>query len=230
MKEKPDQIPLKAGPWRFPVSTRPLKWILLGPVLALLLLANGFGAAWWEVPPSGQTDQMWSKVNHDPKLTDPFFKSNEWSYWEGGRVLPDRGMFAEGEVLRRSKHTARCFSTSFGTKHEVRFCEARLLDVNTIDLFIHEHNPAFDDRLRVGIRNGMFTCQFWTLYRAGPTRGLMWTTKRQKLTLDKKAYQKGDMIKGRIDIEVLDELIHPKYPNRPPRRITVYGVLKTIVE
>jgi hypothetical protein len=58
----------------------------------------------------------------------------------------------------------------------------------------------------------------------------VWTTKRQKLTLDKKTYQKGDTIKGRIDIEVLDELIDPKYPDRPPRLITLYGVFKTIVE
>lgn len=59
---------------------------------------------------------------------------------------------------------------------------------------------------------------------------MRWTTKRQKMTLDKKGYRKGDTIKGKIDFECLDELIDPKYPNRPPRTIQVYGVFKAMVE
>ncbi len=59
---------------------RPLKWILFGPILALLLVGRSFGAAWWSVPLEGQPAQMWSPVDYDPKLTDPFFKSEEWSY------------------------------------------------------------------------------------------------------------------------------------------------------
>lgn len=173
---------------------------------------------------------MQSPVDYDPKLTDPFFQSDEWSYWEGSRENPDPGMFPEGEIPRKLKHTARCLSTSFGSKHEVRFCEARLRDKNKIDLFIHEHNPAFDDDLIVRIRNGRFTSHYRTFYRAGPTEGLVWTTKRQKLTLDKKAYQKGDVIKGRIAVEILDEYIDAESPGRPPRRITLYGVFKTIVK
>jgi hypothetical protein len=124
------------------------------------------------------------------------------------------------------KHTAKCFSTSFGVKHEVRFCEAKLLDGDTICLFIHESNPAFYDNLNVQVRKGMFTSWFWTRYKMGPDP--IWTTKRQKLTLDKKAYRTGDVIKGRIDFECLDEL--PGWPNRPPRLIKVYGVFKTIVK
>lgn len=77
MKEKPDQIPVKCAPWRTAVSIRPLKWILLGPFLALLLLGNSFGTARWANPPSGQPAQMSSWVDYDPKLTDPFFESNE---------------------------------------------------------------------------------------------------------------------------------------------------------
>lgn len=211
------------------MSIRLVKWILLAPFLTLLLLGHGYGG---ERPdsPGGQREQMWSHVDYDPKLSDPFFESDEWSYWEGSRENPDSGMFPPREVPRKLKHTARCVSTSFGSKHEVRFCEAKLRDDSKIDLFIKEHNPAFDDALRVQIKNGMFTCQYWTYYRAGPREGLIWTTKRQKLTLDKKAYRKGDVIKGRIDIEVLDEFVNPKSPGRSPRLITVYGVFKTIVE
>jgi hypothetical protein len=211
------------------VSIRLLKWTLLGPVFALLLLGHGFGGKWQD-PPWRQPEQMQSRVDYDPNLIDPFFESNEWSYWDGTRELTDRGLHPPGEVLDKLKHTAKCFSTSRGGKHDVRFCEASLRDGNMIDLFIHESNPAYYDGLRVEIKNGMFTCQYWTLYLDSRRKGLVWTTKRQKLTLDKKTYQKGDTIKGRIDIEVLDELIDPKYPDRPPRLITLYGVFKTIVE
>jgi hypothetical protein len=182
-----------------------LKWVLLATLLVLLLLGHGFGAK-WPNPPSGQPPQMWSKADYDPKLTDPFFKSREWNN-------PD---------------TANCFSTSFGSKHLVQFCEAKSLGKNRMDLFIHHSSPGYDDRLKIRVKNGMFTCQFWTLYRAGPHKGLTWTTKRQKLTLDKKVYRKGDVIKGRIDFECLDEFTG--YPDRPPRMIVVYGVFKTIVE
>ncbi len=231
MKEKAAHMPLRAVPSGASISSLPLKWILLGPVLALLLISSCFGASWREVPQRGQPDQMWSKVDYDPKLTDPFFTSNERSYWEGSRTLPDRGMFPPGEVPRRLKETAMCFSTSFGGGiHRVRFCKARLLDGSAIELFFRESNPAFDDRLRIAIRNGRFKSQYWCVYRAGPRKGLQWTTKRQKLTLDKKSYRRGDVIKGRIDFECLDELINLKYPNRRPRRIMVYGVFRTIVE
>ena len=57
------------------------------------------------------------------------------------------------------KHTAKCISTSFGDEHDVGFCEVRMLDVNTIDLFIYQFGGGFDDALRVQIRNGAFTCQ-----------------------------------------------------------------------
>jgi len=199
---------------------RHLKWIMFGAILALLLLGHGIGADWPD-PPPGQPAQMSSRVEYDPKLSDPFFESEDWS-------CPNKTAECEGQP--RVRHTAKCFSTSFGVEHLIRFCKAQLLDANMIDLYIDEATPAFDDNLRVQIKDGMFTCQYWTLYRGGPTKDLTWTTKRQQLTLDKKEYQKGDVIKGRIDIEVLDELINPECPGRSPRTITLKGVFKTKVE
>ncbi len=206
---------------------RPGGMLPVAAVLVLLLFSHGFGAE-WENPLRGQPEQMQSRVDYDPKLTAPFFKSNEWSYSDGEPVVISETR-KDGEDGPR-KHTAKCFSTSHGVKHRVRFCKARLLDVNTVDLFIHESNPAFNDNLRVRVNNGMFTCQFSQRYQAGPEAGLTWTTKRQKLTLDKKTYRKGDVIEGKIDFEVVEELINPKYPNSSPRHIEVFGVFKTIVE
>jgi hypothetical protein len=207
------------------MSIRPLRWILLGPALVLLLLGHGhaFGTRWQD-PPPGQPEQMRSRVDYDRNLTDPFFKLDE--YLE--RTFHD---IKRPKQPLRVKQTANCFSTSFGVKHKVRCCQARLIDANMIELFVYDPlNAGFDDNLTVQIRNGMFTCQFWTLYKGGPQEGLTWTTKWQKLTLDKKTCRKGDVIKGRIALEVLDELINSKYPDRPPRRIKLYGVFKTILE
>ncbi len=125
------------------------------------------------------------------------------------------------------KHTAKCYSTSFGFKHEVRFCEARFVDVNMIDLLIHDSDPATSDSLLIRIRNGKFTCLYWNHDGGGG-----WTTTQQKLILEKKTYQKGDVIKGRIDFLSLNELNKPLFRLSPsyPYGVKVYGVLKTIVE
>jgi hypothetical protein len=205
--------------------------LALATVLALLPIGHGFRAE-WPVPQSGQPAQMSSKVDYDPKLTDPFFKSNEWSYLYGGQEVIS-GMTPEGEDPARLKHTAKCFSTSLGIDHEVRFCEAKLLDVNMIHLLIHESNPEFIDKLTVRITNGMFSCQYWTGYKRPGKADWIWTTKRQELTLDKKAYRKGDVIKGRIDFECVQEPTNPKYVEKYGRSstaITVNGVFKTKVE
>ncbi len=242
MKSKPDETPPKPKSWRISASMQPLKWILWGPIFALLLLTHSFAAEWWEVSPPGQPAQMWSKVRYDPKLTDPFFKSNEWSYPLWIIPLPD-GRFEDesrsGRIVHnppRLKHTAKCFTTdrAIGRDEDLlNFCEARLVDVNMIDLLIHEKNQLYVDRLRVQIRNGMFASQFESLYKA-PHGPLIWTTKRQNLTLDKTVYRKGDVIKGRIDFECVEEEIADlngvKKWRTNPGTIKVYGVFKTIVK
>ncbi len=204
------------------MSIRPLKWTVLAAVLILLVVASGFtdnlkygiGRDWRVTP--GQPAQMSSRVDYDPKLTDPFFRSQK-------RLK---------KPLPHLTYTANCYSTSFDEKHSVRFCKAELLGANMIDLFIGETNPEYGDNLTVQIRNGMFMCQYKALYK-NTSKGLIWTTKRQKLALDNKTYRKGDLIKGRIDFECLEKQTDPmvveKYGRRP-RTITVDGVFKTIVD
>ncbi len=218
------------------MGIRYLKWILLGSVLALLSLGHSFGID-SPVPLSGQPAQMWSKIDYDPKLTDPFFKSDEWSYPYGGQVVVS-GMWPEGEDPPRLKHTARCYSTSGHSspeknEHLVRFCDARLVDMNTIDLFIHEDDPEFVDKLTLRITKGMFTSQYQTSYKRPGIADWIWTTKRQGLALDKKAYRKGDVIKGRIDFECIQEPSNPKYIQEYGKNLTtikVYGVFRAIVK
>jgi hypothetical protein len=213
---------------RSPSSSAIRGWTAaLVAVLVLLPLDQSFGYDVWKVPP-GQPEQMWSNVNYDPKLTDTFFESDAWGYPDGGQDATS-GMTQEGEGPSRLKDTARCYSTSFNVKHGVRFCEARFVNGHVIDLLIHDSTPAFSDSLLVRIRDGKFSCQFWIVDDFG---ACIWTTTRQKLTLDKKGYEKGDMIKGRIDFECVSEFkpeLAEKF-GRSASTIKVSGVFKSILK
>jgi len=216
---------MKAGhPQR--ITSRVLALVV---VLALLLLGNGFasqdGYDIWKMPP-GQPEQMRSQVHYDPKLMDTFFESDAERYPYCSRV-------AKRGSKQWDTTTAMCFSNSLGVKHVVAICEARSVDANTIDLLIHQDSVGFNDKLRVQVRSGMFTCQYLTCYPGRVETDLIWTTKRQELTLEKKVYRKGDVIKGRIDFECLQEATSPKFIEKHgkwPQTIKMWGVFKTTVQ
>jgi len=107
------------------------------------------------------------------------------------------------------------------------------LDENTLAVLIEESNPEFYDRLRIWIRDGLFTCQYSTGYKGPGKADWIWTTTRQALSLDKKVYRRGDVIKGKIDFECLQEPTNQKYIKkwgRNLRKIQVYGVFKAKVK
>jgi hypothetical protein len=237
------------GSRRTSMSIRLLKWILLAPALVLLLRGHGFGAEdrydVRRVPPL-QPEQMRSQVNYDPKLADPFFQSEKWTYAHleaedvNGRTVYTRAQNPRGtSIFPRLKNTARLVGSHEG-EHTIDFCHARLLDGDTIELFSHDEHSPFNDYLKIVVRNGVYWSQYWTYYKVARMYGtdlttgdLIWTTKRQELTLDKQLYRKGDVIKGRIVFECIQEATHPKWiedEGRNPRTIKVYGVFKTIVE
>jgi hypothetical protein len=104
--------------------------------LALLLLGCAFGAEWpnspsWQ-PAQVWSNQMWSKVDYDPKLADLFFETEEWGYTDDDLLPPEERPKERTRVM----HTAKCFSTSFGVEHLVRFCKARKAGADTIQLII----------------------------------------------------------------------------------------------
>ncbi len=219
------------------MGIRPPKWILLGLFLALLALGYSLGSS--ETPPPGQPAQISSRVHYDPKMTDPFFQSNDWSHPRWIHEHP-KGCFrdssAGGSIVKdppRLQHTAKCYSDAVMDKHLVKFCKARLAGENMIDLLMEEDSSSFFERLRIQIRNGMFTSQFWSDCTICPSEGFVWRTTRQALILDRKVYRKGDVIKGRIDFECVEEYTDPKYLmeyGNKPISIHVKGVFKTIVE
>ena len=194
-----------------------LVWILrVAAVVVVLLLSYELGLVRWTDLFLKQPILI-SQVKYDPNLSDPFFETEEWSYWEGSRENPDPGMFPRGEKPSKLKHTARCVLSHSGHEQEVRFCEAKLISENKIDLLIREHNPSWSIVLKIYIRNKTFSCYYWNYYPSA-WDGMPWTPKQQELILDKKAYRKGDLIKGRIDLEI------------PPMPITIRGVFKTTLK
>lgn len=119
------------------MNRRLLWWLSIALTLPLLLLGVCYGAG--VRLPEGQPVQMRTQVNYDPNLSDPFFDTQE-------------------------SYTARVF-TKFQYDRFINFCEARLLDGDTIELFIHERNPANNDNLRIVVENGAFWSQYWYYYK-----------------------------------------------------------------
>jgi hypothetical protein len=199
------------------MSVRSLKWLLLGLFFAVSLHGQGFGAEWRE-PPAGQPTQMQSQVNYDPKLSDPFFTSYERSY-------PD----CDGKQ-RTGLHTAKCFS-SFN-ESEINCCDAKLVVDGALQLYLHVHGAHY---LRIALQKGKFRSQYWYYYKAR-TPGdefLTWTTTEQELTLNRKVYRKGDVIKGRIYFVCVQGNSDPKLAEKfakNPRIIKIEGVFKTVVK
>ncbi len=64
---------------------------------------------------------------------------------------------------RKKPTSIEAYSKVFFTRfyeHPMDFCEARLLDPNTIELSIEHEGAAFIELMRVQIRNGKFTTEY----------------------------------------------------------------------
>ena len=55
---------------------------------------------------------------------------------------------------------------------------------------------------------------------------MVWTTTKQKLILNKEEYKRGDIIKGKIEFECVQEVTNPKYSGCNPGTIKIAGVFK----
>lgn len=212
--------------------------VALATILTLVLFHHGHGAEWRDCPP-GKPVQMRFEVNYDPKLSDPFFETEEWTIGEwgeehvNGRIVYTRRQCLSGEKESDClKNTARCFS-SFDQDHTIDFCHARLLDRDTIELLFYDEDSLIEEYLRIVIQGRVFWSQY--CFPGGAVHRI-WTTKQQDLTLDKQVYRKGGVIKGRIDFESLGEDTVPPLAARARRygrnayTVTVKGVFKTILE
>ncbi len=89
-----------------------------------------------------------------PPRLEECFELKEWTCLDGCKKC---AICSDG--TRVVKSTAKCISTSFGDKHRVSFCEAKLTDSRTIDLFIHTEAGPYSDKLRIQITDGYFRSQ-----------------------------------------------------------------------
>jgi len=234
MKDGLDPEQPKSSSLRTTVYAQSLKWTVLGILFTQFLVSYGSGAG-PRIPQDLET-QIWSQVEYIPKLNDPFFRSVKWTYPRWIRESPKRYFISlrteDKNPVKdppRIVRTAELLSNSWNYWHLLSFCEASLLGQHTIQLLVPDQNNI-TEQLRVLVRDGKFSCQYWQ------TRGLgayTWTTTRQKLTLDREMYRKGDVIQGRLDFECImvrtNREAMRKHGKRP-QTIQVYGVFKTIVE
>jgi hypothetical protein len=171
---------------------------------ALLVLLPACPGHGWPFHFGYHVEQIKSPVNYDPDLTDSFFQT--------ARV-----------------GTAKCFS-SIDSEHAIRFCNAESDNDGTIQIWIRDDDVS----LRFVVKNGAFSCEYIDFSNVYPEpRSELWRTKKQELTLDKQVYHRGDVIKGRIYFECVDEKVTPELAAKLglwPHPITVKGVFKTIVK
>jgi hypothetical protein len=167
--------------------------------------------------PKGQPDQIKTHVKYASELDTPFFHSGEGSAGNADLGEDPKKIFT---------HTAKCI-TEHQMRHVIRFCDAQLLADGTIELYIHDFTAATNDNLKIKIKDGYFTSQYWTVYVVDKgNENVIWTTKKQDLILNKKNYKKGDTIKGKIEFECLQEVTNSKSGERYPQSISIEGFIK----
>ena len=167
--------------------------------------------------PKEQPEQIKTRVQYASELNNPFFFSHEGSAGDANL----------GEDPKKIvTHTANCI-TEHQMRHVIRFCDAQLLSDGTLELYIHDFTAATNDNLKIKIKDGYFTSQYWTTYIVDKgNENVIWTTKKQALILNKKNYKKGDTIKGKIKFECLQEVTNAKSGERYPQSISIEGYFK----
>jgi hypothetical protein len=158
-----------------------------------------------------QPKQMESTVEYDTEMTEQFFEVDKWSpsWWiierDDGSFEDTTGQITRREDIPRLRHTAAC-RTEHQIPHMINFSEARQIDKNSIEIRIYDESASTYDDLTVIVRNGRFSSQYKTVYPvAAANSGLIWTTTKQRLVLNKKHYEKGEIIRGCIEFECVEE-------------------------
>lgn len=160
-------------------------------------------------------DSLVDRVTYDISFQDSFFLKNEWSYPDF-IVKIDSTHFedtVDGEISKEDTahlvHTANIHfaGDSVGETlindnsqiEKIRYGKAKLVG-HSIVLTFSESTPSSTDDLIVKIKNGYF----FTIYSGGsPPFGIRdYDFEHQILVFQKKAYQKGDTIKGFLDFRV----------------------------
>ncbi len=172
--------------------------------------------------------QIISKVTVDKNLKGNFSFTKNWDYPEGVFKDDSTGEFTTDGSLLDTTHlffTANC-STNVQGGYDIRYCYATKVK-NKIRLTFADGLPAYASEFYVYIDTSSFWCDVETIYPA-ITKGQKksCTIAKQKLTLDKSKYSKGDTIKGFIEMEFIETV---SVPNKAvqKRNLFLKGYFKT---
>ena len=169
-----------------------------------------------------------SKVTVDKNLKGNFSFTKKWDYPEGVFKNDSTGEFTTDGSPLDTTHlffTANC-STNVQGGYDIMYCYATKAK-NKITLTFADGLPAYASEFYVHIDTSRFWCDVETIYPA-ITKGQKksCTIVKQKLTLDKSKYLKGDTIKGFIEMEFIETV---SVPNKAvqKRNLFLKGYFKT---
>ena len=152
--------------------------------------------------------QIVSKITVDKNLKGNFSFTKKWDYPEGVFKDDSTGEFStDGSPLDTTHlfYTANC-STNVQGGYDIRYCYATK-DKNKITLTFADGLPAYASEFYVHIDTANFWCDAETIYPAivrGQKKSC--TIVKQKLSVDKPKYSKGDIIKGFIEMEFVETI------------------------
>ena len=172
-----------------------------------------------------------SKVTVDKNFIDTFSFIKQWSYPDytfkddSGHFEIDENRKIIAEDTAHLYFTANC-TTNVQGGYDIRYCYAKKKK-NEIVLTFSDGLPAYASQFYVHIDTSNFWCDAETIYpviASGQKKSCRIT--KQKLTVDKSKYSKGDMIKGVIEMEFIETVAVPK-KGVQKRNLFLKGYFKT---
>ena len=201
-------------------------------IFTLLLTQTLFGQKRYLVGANNvAVKQIVSKVTVDKSLKGNFSFSKKWDYPEGVFKDDSTGEFTtDGSPLDTTHlfYTANC-STNVQGGYDIRYCYAKK-DKNKITLTFADGLPAYASEFYVYIDTTNFWCDAETIYPVfikGQKKSC--TIIKQKLTVDKPKYSKGDKIKGFIEMDFIETVSVPKKAVQK-RKYLFKGYFKTTLD
>lgn len=177
-----------------------------------------------------------SPVEYEEGLTGPFFEGETWRapWWiiehDDGTFEDTTGRITRREDIPRLRNTADC-RTGHQLPHTIRFSSARRIDEETVEIRIRDETASTYDDVMILVRNGRFLARYRTVYPvAAANDGIVWTTKKQRLVLNKRSYRDGETIRGWIEFECTEESTDPRSGAKERRVIRIEGPFKPVLE
>ena len=159
-----------------------------------------------------QSQVNFSRIDYDLKFDDPFFKEQKWTYpWF--TFKNEKGEFETaladslGNPYYDTTHiplNANCH-TNYGYDHVVGFCKAKMKG-DTLLIFLNDFSASTNDNYFIYCYRGKFTAKFSTTFIFPVDESAVtWTIGKQKLILNSTKMEKGQMIKGFINLEFIEK-------------------------